>query len=263
MNILVCLLFKDSILWLHRFMDCIESLLNTKPDSINYHLSIIHGDSKDGTDGELKRRISDFLQKYKSDGLKVKMVELPLPSRLNRIEKLAVLRNACIIMVDIEDYDYVLSIDSDVMFSPEAVSKLVKDAHNDKAGIIAPFIFIEDVEKNGHRFFYDTWVFRIVGVPFTSMYPYLPRGINPDIATRIFEVDSAGSFYICRAEIFSRYGLKYFTEAKMNVNPQLRYESEHVCFCNDIRIKTPYRIFVDPQISVSHINLEMHGMRWH
>ena len=264
MKVLICLLFKDSILWLHRFIYCIESLLNDTPNNINYHLSIIQGDSKDGTDGELRRCTTNLLSKYKSAGLKIKMVELPLPSRLNRIERLAVLRNACIVMVDIEDYDYVLAADTDVMFEPHTIKKLIEDIQNDKlnAGIVAPMIIIEGAVK---EYFYDTWVFRIAGKTFTSAEPYIPAGISPDIATGIFEVDSVGSFYIARAEIFSRYGIKYFTEERkdIRINPQLRYESEQVCFCNDVRKRTPFKIYVDPKATVHHVNLEQYGLKWH
>lgn len=264
-NILVCLLFKDSILWLGRFIDCIESMLKNKPDNITYHLSIIHGDSKDGTDGELKRCISDFLVKYKSHGLKVKMVELPLPLRLDRIEKLAVLRNACIIMADIEDYDYVLSIDTDVMFTSDAVLQLINNIATKKlnAGVVAPMILIERFKNLGREYFYDTWVFKVAGMPFTSAEPFIPRGINPDISRDIFEVDSVGSFYICRADIFSRYGIKYFTVERSGVNPRDRFESEQECFSNAVREKTPYKIYVNPKVIVRHVNLEQYEMRWH
>lgn len=267
MRVLICLLFKDSFFWLARFIYCIESLLRDKPNDINYHLSIIHGDSKDGTDGELKRYTADLLSKYKSTGLKIKMVELPLPSRLNRIERLAVLRNACIVMVDIEDYDYVLAVDTDVMFEPCVIKKLIEDIRNDKlnAGIVAPMIMIEGAENAGKEYFYDTWVFRIAGKTFTSAAPYIPAGISPDIATGIFEVDSVGSFYIARAGLFSRYGIKYFTEERkdIRINPQLKYESEQVCFCNDVRKRTPYKIYVDPKVMVHHVNLEQYGLKWH
>jgi len=267
LKVLICLLFKDSILWLDQFIDCIESLVKDKPDDIIYHLSIIHGDSKDGTDGSLKRHTADLLSEYKARGLKIKMVSLPLPSRLNRIERLAVLRNACIVMVDIEDYDYVLAADTDVMFEPHAIQRLIEDIQNDElnAGIVAPMVMIEGAEKGGKEYFYDTWVFRIAGKMFTSAEPYIPAGISPDIATGVFEVDSAGSFYIARADIFSRYGIKYFTEERKDkrINPQLRYESEQVCFCNDVRKRTPYKIYVDPKVTVHHVNLEQYGLKWH
>ncbi len=272
-KILIALLFKDSIMWLNRFFGCIEDLLKDK-EKIDYDFSVIYGDSKDGTDIEVKKRMEELKEKYL---VGVKIAHIPLPKRLDSIEKLAILRNASIAMVNIKDYDYVLQIDTDIIFDSYDIHKLIKDIKDniemdkvieidkkiieiDKKGVIAPLIIIEDSGT-----FYDTFAFRMNGKMFRP-------DINKEILDRmglreVFDVDSVGTLYICRSDIFWNFDVKYGTEKiKIDiskVHPNRKYESEQVVWCNNVRKITKYRVCVDPNIVVRHINLEKYGKRWH
>lgn len=270
MKILICLLFKNSILWLDRFLNCLDSLIENRSKDVEYNINVIYGDSRDSTDVEVKKRMDGLREKYARDGLKIKMCHLPLPRRLDGLEKLSILRNASIMMSDLENekYDYVLQMDTDVIFDSESIETLIRDISDnngkDKSmndiGVIAPLIYIE-----GSNTFYDTFAFRMNEKMFKS-----------DIRTNlllskfggIFDVDSVGTIYICRSDIFWKWDIKYGTELRRKdentkVHPQRKYESEQVVFCNRVREITKYKICVDPEIIVYHINLEKYGKNWH
>ena len=81
---------------------------------------------------------------------------------------------------------------------------------------------------------------------------------------KIIEVDSVGSFYICRADIFSKYKITYSTkenDVKPEQNNYRKYESEQVCFCNDVKSNTNYKICINYNVSVDHVNLEKYGLK--
>mgnify|MGYP003393633617 CR=1 FL=1 len=292
-KILICLLFKNSSIWLSRFMGCLENLIRTKPENITYYLSVIYGNSTDNTDTEVKRQMNVLLDKYgNSHNLKLKMSNFSLPKRLHTIEKLAILRNACVDQCIDKEYDYVIQIDTDVIFTPLSVMKLIKTIKNNEdiwenklnVGIIAPFVLIED----SNNLFYDSWAYRRKAGEKVQMFspsrPYVPIEIdfkNPEknveimnktmdetINKGIFEVESVGTMYICRANIFSKFGVKYRTEERSEeerkkVYYNKKYESEQVVFCRDVKEKTEYRIYTDADIIVNHINLEAIGLMWH
>jgi len=239
--------------------------MENKSNDIEYHINVIYGDSRDSTDIEVKKRMDKLIEKYARYGLKIKIYHLPLPKRLDGIEKLSILRNASVMMSDLENrkYDYVLNIDTDVMFDSDSIDKLIIDMEEDndrKIGIISPLVFIEN-----SNVFYDTFAFRMEGKMFRS-------DISTDLLLSkfggIFEVDSVGTLYICRSDIFWKWDIKYGTELRKKdentkVHPQRKFESEQVVFCNRVREITGYKICVDPDIRVDHINLEKYGKGWH
>lgn len=285
MKILICLLFKNSSIWLSRFMECLENLIRTKPDNIEYSLSVIYGDSSDNTDTEVKRQMDILQEKYKFN---IRMSNLPLPKRLHSIEKLAILRNACVEQCIDKEYKYVLVIDTDVMFTSLSVQKLIRniesneDMWGDKLniGVIAPLVIIE----NEKWLFYDHWAYRMNGKMFSPARPYVPvemdfknpernieimnKTIDKTINKGIFEVDSIGTMYVCKADIFSKWGVKYKTEERSEkerskVYYNKKFESEQVVWCKDVKEKIGYSIYVDADIIVYHVDLESVGIGWH
>lgn len=292
MKILVCMLYKNSMLWLDRQISCLDNLLrDTK--NITYTFSVVYGDSKDGTDTKVKENMNLLQEKY-SEILKVKLIHFPLPRRLDTIEKLATLRNISVYGVEdnihsLEEYDYILHIDTDVFFRPLEIQKLINildrdvDAWGNKlnAGIIAPMILIENaINASGSDLFYDTFAYRIDKRMFTPQRPFVPITIdykNPNNQTLvneildktinkgIFEVDSVGTCYLCRADIFSKYNIKYGTilRKENKLHSHIKNESEQVVWCMKVKENTPYKIYVDADTYVRHVNLEQLGMRWH
>lgn len=270
-NILICLLFKNSNLWLDDFMNCINDLLLNKPENVNYDLSVIYGDSSDGTDENLESILLDIHDKYKITMQKIYVI---LPNRLDGIQKLVLLRNSFlnINQKKLDKYKYLLIIDTDVMFRYNTILKMIQDIENIKlnAGVVAPLIFINNYRNYGNKFFYDTFAYRLNEKMFSHYIPYIPYiPIQNDILVtnrkRIIEVDSVGSIYIIKSDIFINYDVMYGTyeRNKSEPHPQRKFESEQVILCDNIRKKTSYKIYVDLNLKVYHVNLEKYGLAWH
>lgn len=288
-KILVCLLFKDSILWLDRFFGCINSLFVNKPVGVEYGLSVVYGDSIDGTDDIVKSKIEDIRNKYR---VQINLFNLSMPGRLDGLEKLATLRNSCIGLSNISGYDYVLMVDTDIMFCSYIVEKFLWIMERKKdIGVMAPMVMIENFRTFANTYFYDRYAFRIGGKLFEHLPPYLPIEaikkfrslnnkdvkINDLIDGKMVELDSVGSIYLCRSDIYWKHDIKYATEeredwkeynskySKLKVIPfsHRKYESEQVYWCNKVREKTGYKICIDSSIKVYHVNLEPFGLEWH
>ncbi len=262
-KILVCLLFKNSNLWLSRFFDNVDTLIDNeynKKNNINYNLSIVYGTSNDGTEESLNDRI----EKHKEIAA---ITKIDIPNRFNHLERLAILRNTFLQINNTKKYDYLLMIDTDVMFETSTINHLLKLIQNSKLeniGIIAPMIFIEDYSIHKNNFFYDTLAYRINNLNFKHLKPYIPNITeNNDKHKRIIEVDSVGSLYIMKSEIItSNKDVCYGTYLINSQHESKKYESEQVYLCNQVR-KKGFKIYVDLNSKVYHINLEKYGLRWH
>ncbi len=288
-KVLICLLFKDSALWINRFFECIDSLFVNKPISIEYGLSVVYGDSKDGTDDIVKSKIEEIRSKYR---VQINLFNLSMPGRLDGLEKLATLRNSCIELSNVSGYDYVLMVDTDIIFGSYIIEKFLGIMERKKdIGIIAPMVMIDNFRTFANTYFYDAFAFRLGGKLFEHLPPYLPieaikkfrmigvKDIKIDdlVNGKMVELDSVGSIYLCRSDIYWKYDIKYATQeredwkeynskySKLKVIPfsHRKYESEQVCWCNKVREKTGYKIIIDPTVKVYHVNLEPLGLDWH
>lgn len=255
-------MFKNSNLWLSRFMECIKSLLENKTNNIKYDISIIYSDSIDGTTEELKKFIHEL------DDTNIKLTHLNLPDRFDGIQKLAILRNTFLHINNLKKYDYMLVVDTDILFDCITISRLIKHIENprlDSCGVIAPMIFIENHSSN-INYFYDTFAYRIRDEIFSHKKPYVPIELHKQTKHKwIIEVDSVGSLYLIKTDIFTDYDIYYDTYIRNDTknHPQRIYESEQVVLCKNIKQKTPYKIYVDLSSKVYHINLESYGLKWH
>lgn len=288
-KILVCLLFKDSVLWINRFFESIDALFINKPVNIEYGLSVVYGDSKDGTDDIVKAKVEEIRSKYK---VQVNLFNLSMPERLDGLEKLAALRNSCIELSDVQRYDYVLMVDTDIIFGSYIIEKFLGIMERRKdIGVMAPMVMIENFRTFANTYFYDAFAFRLGGKVLEHLPPYLPveaikkfrltsvKNIKIDdlVNGTMVELDSVGSMYLCRSDIYWKHEVKYATEEradwreynskhsklKMIPYPHRKYESEQVCWCNEVRKKCGYKIIVDPTVKVYHVNLEPLGLDWH
>ena len=262
-KILICLLFKNSNMWLSRFFDNIDNLLNSefnKKNDIEYNMSIIYGTSNDGTEETLKRRIKNYKEI-------TNLIKTDIPSRFNVLEKLAILRNSFLHTKDLKKYDYLLMIDTDIMFDVSAINRLIRDIQNpklDKVGIIAPMIFIVDYGIYKNNFLYDVFAYRMEGLNFKHRKPYIPITFhNTGNYKRILEADSVGSLYLIKSNIItSNKNIQYGTYAVKNKDNDKKYESEQVYLCEQVR-ECGFKVYIDLNIRVFHINLEKYGLNWH
>ncbi len=263
-KILICLLFKDSNMWLSRFFDNIDNLLNdefNQKNNIEYNMSIIYGTSTDGTEKSLESRIENHKEI-------TSVTRMDIPNRFNVLEKLSILRNMFLHINDIKKYDYLLMIDTDIMFDTNSINQLIKDIQNpklDKAGIVAPMVFVEDYGTYKNTFFYDVLAYRMNGLNFKHQKPYIPiiHHNNNKIYKRILEVDSVGSIYLIKSDIIvSNNDICYGTYTIDTIQGNKKYESEQVYLCEQVK-KKGFKIYIDLNIRVFHVNLENYGLRWH
>lgn len=263
-------MFKNSQKWIHRFMNCIESTLQLQNeyDNIQFSISVIYGDDDDGTSNILSNKLYSIENRY---GTKITSNKITFSKRLDGIQRLVTLRNAFLYINDLKDYDYILSIDTDIMFDNHTIIKLIKYVQNpnlDNPGIVAPMVMIENYYSYGNNYFYDTYAFKIQDKSFLHTKPYIPiKLFGKDKIKSLISVDSVGSFYIAKSDIFTKYDVTYTTYLRKLDNnsqhPQRKYESEQVCFCENVKQKTPYNIYVDLNAKVYHINLQRFGLPWH
>ena len=265
-KILINLLFYNSIKWIHRFFECLEKTYEI-PD-ITFDLYVVYGDDTDGTSTILPKLLDDIQSKYDT---KIIKRHVTLPKRLDGIQKLVILRNS-FITAELSDYDYILNVDTDIMYEPFTLVRLIKNMQNstlENPGVIAQMVFIERYYAYVNSYFYDSLAFRVNGKMFYHTKPYLPiKLFGRDRQKQIIPVDSVGSFYLAKADIFTKYDIRYSTYLRNltdpNIpHPQRKYESEQVVFCQQVTEKTDYKIYVDMNAKVFHINLQSYGMVWH
>lgn len=262
-KILICLMFKESNMWISRFFDNLDTLLNdefNQKNDIKYNISVIYSTSNDGTEETLKNRI----EKYKENAVLTKM---DIPNRFSTFEKLSILRNAFLSVNNLGKHDYLLMIDTDIMFDVSSVNRLIKDIQNaklEKVGIVAPMVFIENYGAYKNTFFYDVLAYRMNGINFKHRKPYIPVFLYGNQKyKRILEVDSVGSMYIIKSEILtSNENIHYGTYILNDPYENNKRESEQVYLCEQVR-KSGFKIYVDLNIRVFHINLENYGLKWH
>jgi hypothetical protein len=123
-----------------------------------------------------------------------------------------------------EDDDYLLYVESDLLWSPKVISSLLSLVIRGECDIACPLVMAEDR-------FYDIFLYRRNGVRFSSFYPY-----HPDLTGVPLLIDSAGSCLMMKAEVART--------CRMIDNVLLD-------FCQDARSKG-YSIKVDPNVQVEH-----------
>lgn len=182
--------FRDAAgLQVNRWLDQIRDLAETLASTNDIVRAVaIEGDSVDDTAYCLSHGAE-------SRGLNVDVVSRAFgnpryrsvedPSRMTALSKIG---NEILSSVSTLD-DVLLYVESDLIWTPEAVLPLICKAYSSQS-VIAPMVF-----AGAH--FYDVWGFRLNGTRFSPFPPYhsdLPR-------TGLVEIDSAGSCLAIPAHI--------------------------------------------------------------
>ena len=246
-RILIASIVSNQAKWLQRFLDGLEGL-EYPPDRVSF--AFLTGNNDDDT-FELLDRFEMTHQcslKWDKHNRKqcvwLKGMDI-LWDGFARFERLATLRNQ-LVFESLEDEEYVLMVDSDVVEMPANLLSSLVEADAD---IAAPMVYIEDYELYGNDYFYDTLAFRVGDAEFGHVTPYIPGCDSlPDHLTYI---DSVGTCYLVSSAVF-RAGVKYQGSETL---------SEQVGFC--LRAKQAgFRIAVLPDVGVLHCNFEMYGERF-
>lgn len=253
--------------WIHRFFNCLEKTYE-EISGITFDMYVVYGDDIDGTSIILPKLLDGIQSKY---GPKIIKKHITLPKRLDSIQKLSILRNSFIDNDLYNKYDYILIIDTDVMFEPFTIMRLIKDIENpalENPGVVAPKTVIENYHSYGNDYFYDTYAFKVQDKSFLHTRPYIPvKLFGKDRFKSLIKIDSVGSFYLAKTDIFTKYDVKYGTYLRKldqnSLHPQRLFESEQIYFCEQVKIKSPYNIYIDMNATVYHINLPKYGIVWH
>lgn len=277
-SILVCSLFKNSEKYLDRFLDSLEYnidyIYNDKydVDKIDIELCFIEGSSEDNTFSVLKKFCKNIKDRY---GIKYILEKNNINQSLERFDKLAILRNMLIKLGLKSKHDYVLFIDSDIIFDKDIIIKLVNSIEKNKVDVVAPMITIEKFRTYDNDYFYDqlAYVDRN-GNNFTHHFPYIPID-NIDIKKIIhkepIDMQSVGACYLAKSELFNLNDFQSFniTKCYREVKNKNIYiysgngKSEQVRFFENLKGNKENKIILDPGIKVLHINLENIGLKWH
>lgn len=294
-NILVCSLFKDSEKYLDRFLDSLEynidyiyhnkgdtkSILGTgntgdtrdNGNKIDIELCFIEGSSKDNTWRVLKKFCENI--KYKYD-IEHTLEKNDINQSLERFDKLAILRNMLIKLGLKNRHDYVLFVDSDIIFDKDIIIKLVNSIEKNKADVVAPLITIEKFRTYDNDYFYDQLAYIDKnGKNFTHHFPYVPIDeieIKKIIYKEPIDMQSVGACYLAKSELFNLNDFQSFNVTKCyreikNKNICIysgNGKSEQVRFFENLKDNNKEsKIILDPGIKVLHINLENIGLKWH
>jgi GT2 family glycosyltransferase len=140
--------------------------------------------------------------------------------------------------------DYVLHLDSDMVFESEDVFKLIKSAKENDLDIVSgiyftksqsgthPLVFKEIKDKN----------IKNGSIEYLSTYP-----------SKLFEADGVGfGFLLCKpkvyADLFKKYGWFFFDYERTQWGQNC---GEDVVWCKRVR-EEGYRIMVEPKIILGH-----------
>ena len=220
--------------------NCLDRFLN-EIDKLNYPkefttYAFLTGNNDDNT----FETLTEFESTHQGDSSKGKvwLKGFDLDTNGTRFSRLATLRNMLIDQA-LENEDYVLMIDSDIVHIPE---NLIPELMNVKeAEVVAPLIFIDNFREFGNTFFYDDLAFIKDRINFDHHYPYVP-GYHELPTSPVF-VDSVGACYLVDSGVF-RVGARYVANDDV---------SEQVTFCEEVR-RHGFRVAVHPQLRVLHTN---------
>lgn len=302
-NVLICSLFKDSTPYLNRFLDSLkDSIIYSKSlnqlklisdndymeknkenkkvndRSIEIELCFIEGNSKDNTWEVLKKRCKELNKEFE---IKYILEKYNINESLARFDKLAILRNMLIKIGLKNKHNYVLMVDSDVIFEKDTIIKLLKSIEKYDVDIVAPLVTIEKFRTFNNEYFYDTLAFiDNKGKNFNHYFPYISE--DNDIDSKIdsnkeikkiiskypVEIQSVGTCYIAKSEVYNINDFHSFSVSKCYKESLTKNicmyngngKSEQIRFFESLR---GTKIILDPKIRVLHINLENLGLKWH
>lgn len=199
-----------------------EQIKNLNYDKDKLRIVFEYGKSSDKTLELLK----DFV---KNSGIKTEIYQEQFS---DGIRKYGVFCNASIYndWQQLLEEDFFLLLDTDIVYIPPDLLKNLISYNED---IVAPFIWSEKF-----RHFYDNYVFRIGNRRFD---PIFPPGTGLD---EPFEVDSVGTCYLARREVFK--------------NTPITDPQPYFIFAMNAKRKG-YKILADPTNYVLHADIELKG----
>jgi len=219
-KILIGTMLKNSGGWLSKYWEEVKKLDYPKD---KLRIVFVYGDSKDNTLKIAKRIVKEKV-------CNVEIYKEPNDTLLKRggAQLSASVYNDWKTLLN---EDYFMLLDSDLIELP---SNLITELLKVKEDIVAPYPWSE-----GHRHFYDSWIFRIGNKRF---HPMNPPGLGLKVP---IEVDSVGTCFLATRE-------SYKSTPITNPYPNLS-------FCNNAR-RMGYKVIALPYLEVFHADIEKLGI---
>jgi len=224
MSVMIGVPVKQSAVWLPRFLYQLDKLSDVSRVVFSYSPS---------TDPTLS-----ILQQWENETPHVTEIILEpkmIPKPLSAAEIALVYKDFQDIIGE-EGWEYethFMLMDTDIMEVPSDLVQRLKEQDKD---IIAPFIWCD---RANPKQFFDVHCFRYYGYRFHPFSPPDPFDGKP------FEVDSVGSCYLTKREVFERVPYE-------NPHPHLK-------FC-ETALNDGYEIWADPGIEVFHLDAQRVGI---
>jgi len=185
------------------------------------------------------------------------------PGDLRPLSKTSRLRNRMLDSLDLDKFDYLVWIDSDVVEIPPDLPTALITAN--PTGVTAPLVLIEEPGPLGPNQFYDTTAFVLKGradvaVNVTDPYvvgrsiemfpPYIP---DKKDGSELVEMDGVGTCYSIPTSIFKEGGARFQDHARL---------TEHFSVISKAHeMKVP--VLLHMGLTVRHANLPKYGAGWH
>lgn len=221
-TVMVGIPIKNASMWVKKNIDCLRKLTY---DHKSIRIVYIYSKSHDNT--------LDILREFAKDNdfMSVEVYEEQYDPQLQRwgIQMGASIYND---LQSLCKEDYFMLMDCDVVDVPE---DLIEGLMDIDADIVAPYPWSE-----GHRHFYDTFIFRYKNVRF---HPFRPPGVGKPYPVI---VDSVGTVFLARGDVFRKTKI---------TNPY-----PNLSFCNNAR-GTGHTVVAVPYIEVFHADLEKIGIQ--
>jgi hypothetical protein len=156
-NVLICSIMRNCEKTIYRYYEQIKSVVQTFPD-INFSLSIYENDSTDNTPAILSSLDWTFINKRHIVSDKIGTKSYGSVKEQDRVVNLANARNKAIYdsgMLD--DSDYVLFVESDVIYQPTDVGELIYFKEKAELPEVDIVSSISLQEFDGRFKLYDSW----------------------------------------------------------------------------------------------------------
>ena len=190
------------------------------------------GDSSDGTYSALQKALLDRREKKEEIDVFVSDSGISGDDHATRLRRLSVAVNDVFDRVEPGD-GYLLWHESDLISPPDIAERLIGTGKCPVAGW--PILHTQE-----GILFYDTFAYRRDGIRFSNIPPY-HSCYRPD---RPFEVDSAGSVIMFRAEDVGSRSVRCHTEALIEICGELKAKGREIWVDPSIPIVQPANLWI-------------------
>ena len=185
MVITLCSIFRNAEPYLERYLNQVADL---RKEVDNVRLVLAEGDSEDHTAEILDRKIDllDLLIHVDHGGPAFGSVNNP-----QRWDQIAEVVKPTLQLALDQNPEVLVWVEGDLIWDTGVMLKLIERARVSPGRAVAPMVFAAGEDR-----FYDTYGFRMQGLPFLPSMPYFPKeGHRED---ELVKIDSCGSCFATR-----------------------------------------------------------------